>query len=156
VSIIDRAKEKGAPAARPLAERFWPKTEPATDLSPNGMAGCIVWTGALTDGYGLIYVGPGRYARAHRAAWELSDRDLTEGLELDHLCRRRACVNVDHLELVTCAENLRRGARTKLTTARVAEIRYLFDAGWNRQAIADAYGISHSYVHNLGRGRRWA
>lgn len=33
---------------------------------------------------------------------------ITHGLELDHLCRVRRCINPAHLEPVTHAENTRR------------------------------------------------
>lgn len=71
---------------------------------------CWIWQ-ATTDrhGYGTFYLG--RNKRAHRASFELHGRSVPSGLELDHLCRNRACVRVDHLEPVTRAENIRRGAR---------------------------------------------
>ena len=46
---------------------------------------------------------------AHRYAYEELVGPIPEGLQLDHLCRNRSCVNPDHLEPVTCRENLRRG-----------------------------------------------
>ncbi len=69
---------------------------------------CLVWTGAKSvDGYGRIrYRGEAR--SVHRVAWERRYGSEPEGLELDHLCRNRACINVAHLEPVTHAENMRR------------------------------------------------
>ena len=45
---------------------------------------------------------------AHRVAWEDARGPIPDGLTIDHLCRVRNCVNVEHLELVTIAENNRR------------------------------------------------
>jgi hypothetical protein len=67
---------------------------------------CWIWHGTTRpDGYGLIW-WDGRMRRAHRKVYELMIGD--PGPVLDHLCRRRNCVNPDHLEPVTNTENLRR------------------------------------------------
>lgn len=72
---------------------------------PAGDDGCWFWLGATNcDGYGVV--GPG--VMTHRLAYELMVGDIPEGLELDHLCRNRACANPHHLEPVCHAENLRR------------------------------------------------
>jgi hypothetical protein len=72
---------------------------------------CHVWQGALdADGYGVVSV-EGKARRAHIVAWqEDNGRDLGEGMVLDHLCRTRACCNSGHLEEITQAENILRGA----------------------------------------------
>ena len=74
--------------------------------------GCQLWTAACDqDGYGMVWY-QGRGVRVHRVAWELKYGEIPEGLELDHLCRVRNCLNTDHLEVVTHAENVRRGDRS--------------------------------------------
>ncbi len=74
---------------------------------------CLVWTRARNPGgYGIFSLGKGNDCRtilAHRAAYQMARGPIPEGLVIDHLCRNRACVKVEHLEVVTQRENLRRG-----------------------------------------------
>lgn len=66
--------------------------------------GCELWQGKRTrDGYGL----DGNRV-AHRVAWEHAKGPLLPGMVLDHLCRRRNCVAIDHLEPVKQSENEKR------------------------------------------------
>ncbi|MCE5309611.1 MAG: HNH endonuclease [Acidobacteriales bacterium] len=60
------------------------------------------------DGYGDVYVPGRRTTQAHRVAYEVFRGPIPEGLHIDHLCRVTCCVNPDHLEPVTPAENNRR------------------------------------------------
>lgn len=72
--------------------------------------GCWVRKGSLTDrGYGNVAVtGSTKHLLMHRVMYEALVGPIPEGLELDHLCRVRACCNPWHLEPVTHGENLRR------------------------------------------------
>lgn len=72
-------------------------------------SGCWEWQGFLTfGGYGQMVLD-GVRMNAHRAAWIILRGPVAPGLDVDHLCRNRRCVNPDHLEPVTRSENLRRG-----------------------------------------------
>ena len=78
-------------------------------ISPEPTSGCWLWTAAvLPDGYAALWNGR-RMAKAHRVIYELLRGPVPVGLDLDHLCRVRCCVNPDHLEPVTRRENIRRG-----------------------------------------------
>lgn len=75
---------------------------------------CILWHGATNStGYGCFAVD-GKSQLAHRVAWEAQRGPIPEGMTIDHLCRVRACVNVDHMEVVTAAENMRRARRLEI------------------------------------------
>jgi hypothetical protein len=104
---LDRTGSIDAPVrASDLQERFWSKVDKS---GPNG---CWLWTASArgASGYGQFYWN-GSMVGAHRVAYELCKGPVPDGLSIDHLCCVRLCVNPDHLEAVTCAENnLRRAA----------------------------------------------
>ncbi len=100
------------PKGQTLEERFLDKVyhEPNT--------GCWLWGGAATGisttsigGYGAIRLGAedgSRQIYAHQLSYMLYHGPVPEGLEIDHLCSVRLCVNPDHLEAVTALVNTRR------------------------------------------------
>ena len=68
--------------------------------------GCWIWVAGCTgSGYGAAYVGE-KQVRAHRAFYEHAKGPIPPGLDLDHLCRVRTCVNPDHLRACTRRDNL--------------------------------------------------
>lgn len=87
-----------------LPMRFWARVS----LAPSG---CWLWSRPVADGYGrLRETGKGsKFAMAHRFAYERLIGQVSVGLQLDHLCRVRNCVNPAHLEPVTPRENTLRG-----------------------------------------------
>jgi hypothetical protein len=81
-------------------DRFWANVDQSGD--------CWLWMGARTRGYGRFEVD-GKGMAVHRFAYELLIGPVPEGLQIDHLCRNRPCVNPAHLEPVTNRENTMRG-----------------------------------------------
>jgi hypothetical protein len=95
--------KRNGPVAKPLDERIRANVV----IDDNG---CWRWQRSLKpNGYGQIGV-PGLGMRyAHRVAYEAWRGPIPVGLQIDHLCRVRDCCNPDHLEAVTCRENIVRG-----------------------------------------------
>lgn len=91
--------------------RFWPKVDkngPPSEHRPD-LGPCWLWLAALNGaGYGIFRLATGRNARAHRWAWEHLRGPIPEGMQIDHLCRVRKCLNPAHLEVVTNKVNAER------------------------------------------------
>lgn len=90
-------------------DRFWSFVKQLGD--------CWIWQGATSFGYGRFCVGPihpktghhGHSVYAHVFSYEIAIGPIPAGLQLDHICRNRACVRPSHLEPVTAKINVLRG-----------------------------------------------
>jgi hypothetical protein len=96
--------------------------------------GCWEWRGGSTGGRGVMALA-GTTQYVYHLTYQFFTGPIPGGLTLDHLCRNPACVNPDHLEVVTRAVNVRRQAATA-TTCR------------------NGHPISESYVHPTTGYRR--
>lgn len=87
--------------------------------------GCWIWQRTKSaDGYGTLCLWtprnkPKRSTKAHRLAYEEFVGPIPDGLQIDHLCRNRACICPDHMEPVTQQENVMRGD-AKFVSKRLA------------------------------------
>jgi hypothetical protein len=79
---------------------------------------CLIFTGSLRgSGYGQIWMREAqRSVEAHRVAYELFVGAIPDGMQIDHLCRNKLCVNPAHLEVVTPRENTLRGLKGRMVT----------------------------------------
>lgn len=121
------------------------------------------------EGYGRVK-RDGKTHQAHRMLYEQMVGPIPEGLFLDHLCGVRRCVNPDHLEPVSPAENTRRGRNAKLTVDQVREIRTAAEIelqerqalGYKRRSpgwqdyMAARYGVVRDTIKQIVRGTVWA
>ena len=142
-----RASRSGRPRI-PLADRIWSKVEKA--------GSCWLWTGYIQGGYGMVKESGGRRVLAHRAVYEILTGKIPEGLQLDHLCRVRHCVNPGHLEPVTQKENILRGISFSARNAAKSECPrgHSYDAANTRR---DKYGKRHCRTcHHINETARRA
>lgn len=127
------AWEQGKYPRASLSDRFWRRVQKG---SPGE---CWLWIGmGNQDGYGMVVTaivnGKTTATMAHRFAYQELRGPIPEGFELDHLCRVRTCVNPDHLEVVTHAENIRRSANHNASKNRCIRGHELSDANLIVQA----------------------
>lgn len=116
---------------------------------------CWIWQLSTHKlGYGTMWDSE-RMVYAHRLYYERASGAIPIGKELDHLCRQRSCVNPNHLEPVTHAENCQRGFGT-LSKEQAKEIRQLRESqGLSYKAIGNAYGVSLQTVFRIVKGLSW-
>lgn len=136
-------------------ERGWVKGEPKRFMKGHGTRGagagykedengCWIWQGHITShGY-----GSGTYTWAHREVWEKHRGSIPDGLQLDHLCSVRACVNPEHLEPVTAVENIRRGMTGSCSrTFSPQAIKAIRCSRMSCAQLGSVFGASSSTIH---------
>ena len=116
-----------------LEERFLQHTPERGD-------GCWLWAGAvMSTGYGKL-TWQYQQMLAHRASYELHVGPIPDGMQIDHLCEVRLCVNPKHLEPVMQYENLRRAADRRVVCRNGhlrSEHRHILPSGVARCRLCD-------------------
>jgi HNH endonuclease len=125
--------------------------------------GCWNFTGTLTsNGYGhMSFHGESEYTHRISAVIYLNF-DLDSGLVVMHICDKSSCFNPDHLKIGTQLENMqdavakgRMSNTKKMTTAQVAEVKYLLTKGDPYRQLALRFGVSTSTIGQIARGETW-
>ena len=151
-------------------ESFWDR------VSPEPNSGCWLWIGSADkSGYGH-FSNEGKYARAHRWAYEHFIGPIPQGQHVCHRCDVTCCVNPDHLFAGTNRENFEdlwrkgrhawqldppskaRGEKintSKLTEREVIAIRRAHSRGQQQKLLAKRYGLSHSTVNAIVHRQTW-
>ena len=142
-------------------KRFWSRVNKETE--------CWNWTGYFVGNrYGRIKLN-GKVHRAHRMSWIIHNGEIPTGMCVLHKCDNPSCVNPDHLFIGTRADNMAdmdakgrranfKGANngnSKLTEAKVREIRMWSELGYLQKRIATAYGVSKVNVSAIKHRRSW-
>jgi hypothetical protein len=125
---------------------------------------CILWEGSKNPkGYGVIFDQEAYYTKnkrngtlAHRFYHEQKHGKIPKGLFIDHLCRNRACINTEHMELVSTAVNVQRGKKTRLTIEQVIEIRTKYTSGkFTQSKLAHDYHVAEMTINAIVRKQTW-
>jgi len=109
--------------------------------------GCWNWLGNLD------YAGYST-SRTHRVFYKKYKGEIKEDEVIDHLCRNHRCINPNHLEAVSWAENARRGLQAKLTKGDVLKIREL-KGKFTQKEIAIMFDINPCHVSRILNYKRW-
>lgn len=131
-----------------LSDRFWSK------VSRGETGECWTWTGCTNaEGYGRIFTKES-VQNAHRVSWKIANGDIPRDLVVRHRCDNPSCVNPDHLELGTHADNARDKAIRRRTKRKVsdADVRAIRAEKGRYRLIANRYGVSVAYVCRVKQG----
>lgn len=120
-------KLRGIPF-RPIEFKRQPGSEPIIRWNEvpcmvTGLGPCHVFIGAKnSDGYGHFKMG-NRWPRVHRYVWEKANGPIPAGMFMDHICRNRACCNLNHLRVVTPWQGAHENCGASVASANASRTR---------------------------------
>lgn len=121
-----------------IESRFWSKVNKTRE--------CWIWTAYVSrSGYGQIGV-EGKIVKAHRLAYTLLVGPIPAGMEIDHICHVRSCVNPAHLRLATHAENKMNSKLPKNNISGFKGVRWhARDKNWQARITVNRKQINLGY-----------
>ncbi len=117
--------------------------------------GCWIWSGrANAQGYGVASRGAKKIL-AHRMSYQHFKGVIPQGNVVRHACDVRLCVNPEHLQAGTQADNNRdtsvrnRHGNAKLSNDDVIDIRWAHGLGATGSSLARAYGVTPTLISQI-------
>lgn len=131
-------------------------------------SGCWEWNKYKKNGYGVTVL-KGKQEQAHRASWKVFVGDIENGMQINHKCHNRACINPDHLYKGTQVENMRdmegsgranraRGERaglSVLSVENVISIKKLIKQGSSNLQLSDQFNVAPTTISAIRNNKTW-
>jgi hypothetical protein len=116
--------------------------------------GCWIWARYIDpSGYGKTGVAGGKTLWAHRLVYEEKVGPIPEGAHLHHTCKHRACVNPDHMELLSARAHAQKDRHLSMSMAR--QIRQRLAEGEKHEALAEEFGVVRTTIKDIEVYRTW-
>jgi hypothetical protein len=144
-------------------------TKPITFIEDG--KGCFIITSHKTYGFGYSTIRRNHQVKSiHRLIYEECFGEIPKGLVIRHKCDVPACINPEHLEIGTRADNVRdmfernraperigsKNFNSKLTENDVIEIKKLLSKGeLSQKEIAKKFGVAPGHISGINTGRKW-
>lgn len=127
--------------------------------------GCWLWMGTTRAGYGRA-TWRGKQRQAHALSWESVNGAVPPGLQINHLCHRRNCVNPGHLYAGTQVENMRdmkeagraksyRGSENGNSKITEADVLLIRSSSERAKPLAGRLCVSESLIRAIRTRQVW-
>lgn len=131
-------------------------------------SGCWNWIKSINMGYGVTSLR-GKREQAHRASWMVFVGEIPNGMQINHKCHNKMCINPDHLYVGTQKENMRdmedagravrcvggRNGNSKLSEMDVLEVKKMIMDGKKNDEISLKFSVSRSTIQFIRIGKTW-
>ncbi len=114
-------------------------------------SGCIVPTSHKLNSDGYFRYrrftnskGRNKLVMYHRIIWEDSNGEIPTGYEVDHICRNRACCNIEHLQLLTNSEHRSKTNKERSEDTRMLAIEYWKEHKCTGTELSKIFNVSFS------------